>query len=106
MLIIDIDHFKRVNDSFGNIVGDRLIVGIAGSIRSGLRAGDPLDRIGGEEFVAMIEAGNLADALGISERIRLDIAEPTCTVESTIIGRVTVSIGITRACQGSTFASL
>jgi diguanylate cyclase (GGDEF)-like protein len=70
LLIVDIDHFKAVNDTFGHSAGDAAIVAVAGCIRAGLRDVDSAARFGGEEFVALLPETGLAAARDVAERLR------------------------------------
>ena len=90
LLMIDADHFKSYNDSFGHQAGDQMLVGIAICISDSVRrAGDCAARYGGEEFAVLLPALSAAEAVGVAETIRLKVQEwsdgPTVT---------TVSIGI------------
>lgn len=89
LAVIDIDHFKRVNDSFGHMVGDEILLLVARLMQNTFRASDLLYRYGGEEFVAIINVENAAIAQNVFERVRL-------AVEAHVFPRVetlTVSIG-------------
>ncbi|OIN98991.1 MAG: hypothetical protein AUJ49_11900, partial [Desulfovibrionaceae bacterium CG1_02_65_16] len=70
VLMLDIDHFKQVNDTYGHIAGDAVLCDLARIIRANLRAYDIFGRYGGEEFVAVLPDAARADALGAAERIR------------------------------------
>ena len=90
MLLLDIDHFKRVNDSWGHDAGDEALRRVAGVLRDSSRSEDLACRSGGEEFVLLLPGTNLEAARSIAERIRE-------TVAGTLIpqvGKVTVSIGV------------
>ncbi|PWU45170.1 GGDEF domain-containing protein [Micromonospora globispora] len=69
LLAIDVDGFKDVNDTYGHQAGDRLLVGLARALESALRHGDELYRIGGDEFVAVIEVNRPQEAVRIAERL-------------------------------------
>nr|WP_091080440.1 diguanylate cyclase [Micromonospora nigra] len=69
LLAIDVDGFKSVNDTYGHQAGDRVLVGLARALEGALRQGDELYRIGGDEFVAVIEVGLPEEAVGIAERL-------------------------------------
>lgn len=69
LLVIDIDNFKSVNDTYGHQVGDQLLVDLARTLERALRHGDELYRIGGDEFVAVVEVSRAEEALGIAERL-------------------------------------
>jgi len=74
-LFIDIDHFKRVNDSFGHQCGDDVLREVASRIKQELRLSDSLGRFGGEEFVVLLTQATLQDAARIGERIRASVAQ-------------------------------
>src|SRR5690606_4688912 len=67
LLIIDADHFKRINDNYGHLTGDRALLEIAAAIRSAVRADDILGRIGGEEFAALIAGAGEDEAARVAE---------------------------------------
>jgi diguanylate cyclase (GGDEF)-like protein len=69
LLAIDVDGFKNVNDTYGHQAGDRLLVGLARALEGALRQGDELYRIGGDEFVAVIEVSRPDEAVRIAERL-------------------------------------
>jgi diguanylate cyclase (GGDEF)-like protein len=99
MLNIDIDYFKKINDSYGHAVGDRVLVDVAEMIAKVLRASDHVARFGGEEFVVLLPATNLDRALHITERIQTALRTPRPDIPP-----YTVSIGV--ACQNSADESL
>jgi len=94
ILLLDIDHFKRVNDSYGHNIGDQILVGLVAICQQSLREMDTLARLGGEEFVILLPETGLAKARRIAECLRLTLA---CTPIQTDAGplKVTVSIGVT-----------
>ena len=92
VLMLDIDHFKSVNDTYGHLVGDRLLSSITGLARMILREGDVLIRYGGEEFLAILPAASSDDVSSIAERIRRAVEESTLAEGQQSI-RVTVSLG-------------
>ncbi len=92
VLMVDIDHFKRVNDTYGHLIGDRLLVAITGIAKTILRDGDVLVRYGGEEFLAVLPAASLDDVELIGERLRRAVEESSITDGSRTI-RATVSLG-------------
>ncbi|WP_442933376.1 sensor domain-containing diguanylate cyclase [Micromonospora psammae] len=69
LLAIDVDGFKTVNDTYGHQAGDRLLVGLARALEGALRHGDELYRVGGDEFVAVIEVTRPEEAVGVAERL-------------------------------------
>jgi len=90
LILCDVDHFKRINDQFGHVVGDRVLVEYAQRIRSHLRAVDVLARWGGEEFVVMMPHCSLADAHRLAEKLRALIAESPFPE----VGALTASFGV------------
>ena len=90
LLMIDIDHFKSINDSFGHAEGDRVLKAIVSLIDNRIRGVDMLFRLGGEEFVILLSEAGALTAAKIAEELRISIANMKTTV-----GRpVTVSIGV------------
>jgi len=75
VLICDIDHFKRVNDTHGHKKGDLVLQGVAEALRRGLRLFEPIYRVGGEEFVVVVLRASEADCAEIAERLRTEVAE-------------------------------
>ncbi|TGQ38686.1 MULTISPECIES: GGDEF domain-containing protein [unclassified Mesorhizobium] len=73
LLIIDADHFKMINDSFGHLTGDDALLLIASAIERGVRSGDVLGRIGGEEFGAFLVGATEQEAKRVAERIRREV---------------------------------
>lgn len=96
--VVDIDNFKRVNDNFGHLIGDEVLVLVARIMRQTFRHYDRLYRFGGEEFVVLLRGGTEADAMGAFERFRRNVASyPFPQVE-----RVTVSVGFTEVMHHDT----
>lgn len=75
LLLMDIDHFKRINDRFGHLCGDHLLCEIAGLSEETLRQGDVLAREGGEEFAILLPHTDPLGALDVAERLRQGVAE-------------------------------
>ena len=95
VLVIDIDHFKKVNDSFGHDVGDEVLAEFAVRLASNVRAIDLPVRHGGEEFVVVMPDTDLEDARRIAERIRLHVAgAPFRVMGGDELLAVTISIGV------------
>jgi len=90
LAICDIDHFKQVNDNFGHLIGDEVLIMLAQVMRHSFRFDDQLFRFGGEEFVALLQPTDQASAIATLERFRTDVEK---TVFSRI-GHVTISIGL------------
>lgn len=89
LAVVDIDHFKMVNDTFGHLYGDEVLILIANLLRSSFRAQDRIFRFGGEEFVVLLRATTLENAISIFERFRSSVEEYNFPQ----VGRVTVSLG-------------
>ncbi|WP_054311825.1 GGDEF domain-containing protein [Mesorhizobium sp. 1M-11] len=92
LLIIDADHFKAINDSYGHLTGDEALLLIAGAIKRAMRTGDALGRIGGEEFAAFLHGADEREAARIAERIRTEVELILFRPMERIV-RLTVSIG-------------
>lgn len=91
VIAMDLDHFKRINDSFGHMTGDKVLVALAEVIRACLRDQDRAFRVGGEEFIALLPTGSAAKASEVAERLRAAVAR---RLMPDSVGRVTVSIGV------------
>ncbi len=92
-LLLDADHFKRINDTHGHPAGDAVLRYVARLIKAQLRGSDVVARYGGEEFIVLLPGTPLASALETAERIRRVIAAQTVPVPGQADVRVTVSIG-------------
>lgn len=92
VLMMDIDHFKQVNDTYGHLVGDRILIAITRIAKTILRDGDVLIRYGGEEFLAVLPAASTEDLRLVGERLRRAIEDASVTDGSQTI-RVTASLG-------------
>ena len=92
VLVLDIDHFKRVNDEYGHAGGDAVLRAFTRRCQAQLRASDVLGRLGGEEFAVLLPATALPEAMRAAERIRAAVADAPMAVEGTSLP-VTVSIG-------------
>ncbi|MDR2898656.1 MAG: GGDEF domain-containing protein [Spirochaetaceae bacterium] len=93
ILMLDIDFFKRFNDSYGHACGDVVLQRVAALIQEGVRSQDLAARYGGEEFVVMLNDTNAEDALGIAERIRTAIEDMDIAYEGQHL-TLTISVGI------------
>ncbi|MDX8397510.1 MAG: sensor domain-containing diguanylate cyclase [Mariprofundaceae bacterium] len=105
LMIIDADHFKRVNDTFGHLEGDRVLKELALLIRAELRVTDMVCRWGGEEFVVLTHNCDLNSALILAEKIRLSV-EKAVLIEYENHSSVTVSVGIAEMIDGDSEDSL
>lgn len=98
-LMIDLDHFKRINDTYGHLAGDDVLKAVAAAVKQETRAHDLVGRFGGEEFVALLPATSKEDAIVTAERIRQRVSEliiATTTNEGAAVDikRQTASIGV------------
>ncbi len=96
--VIDIDHFKRVNDSYGHLIGDEVLLLLSRLMRGSFRFHDRLYRFGGEEFVVLMRCVNEQDAANALERLR----SHTESYMFPQVGHITVSIGFTQVRAGDT----
>ena len=94
LLMIDIDHFKKVNDNFGHQVGDIVLKTVSGVMASALRKVDILGRYGGEEFIIFLPQTDLPSAKILAERLRSHIEDMLIETESVKQLSITASIGI------------
>ena len=90
LLLLDIDHFKRINDSLGHVVGDQVLQQVAANIRATIRVSDSLTRWGGEEFIVLMPNTGITSAATLAERIR----ERLAAHDFTGVGQVTASLGV------------
>ena len=95
ILMLDVDHFKRINDTYGHLVGDKVLADIAGIIRQTIRATDIAGRYGGEEFCIVLTQTHAAGGHRVAERLRERVATHCFTRPAGSIFHVTCSIGLT-----------
>src|SRR6185369_4699914 len=93
LALIDLDHFKRINDGFGHVAGDELLRMVGATLRRNLRSGDLAGRLGGEEFVVVLRETSHQSALEYAERCRRAIASTTFDIKGTLV-HATASIGV------------
>jgi len=101
LAILDIDHFKRVNDTFGHVYGDEVLLLLSQVMKQTFRTKDLLFRFGGEEFIAIVEVTNQQIAKDVFERFRIAIEE----FHFPQVGQVTVSIGATQILEQHAISS-
>ncbi|QHJ00827.1 diguanylate cyclase [Xylophilus rhododendri] len=97
LAVIDIDHFKQVNDRFGHVYGDEVLILVANLLKSSFRSQDRIFRFGGEEFVVLLRQASLEQARLIFNRLRTNIEQ----FRFPQVGRVTISVGFTSANAGA-----
>lgn len=93
LVLFDLDHFKRVNDTYGHLAGDLVLQKVAAIVDSVIREGDILARFGGEEFVILMRDANIKNALDLAERIRKKVAESEMIHDGQKI-KITLSCGL------------
>lgn len=96
-MMIDIDHFKSINDNHGHDVGDHVLISTAQAIKSGLRAQDVVCRVGGDEFLVICPHTELPDALACGERVRQAVADlQVAAPAGSLKGSVSVGVAVRR----------
>jgi diguanylate cyclase (GGDEF)-like protein len=95
-LMLDIDHFKQINDSHGHAAGDRVLNAVATRLEANLRESDLCGRLGGEEFAVLLPGADLQEALPIAEKLRLAIESILLPLNDRTLN-VTISIGVAEA---------
>ena len=94
LVVLDLDHFKAVNDTYGHDVGDQVLRGVSDTILSGLRREEVFARYGGEEFVVLMRDTNLADAMRGADRVRQLIQKRPILLDDGRSVTVTASVGV------------
>ena len=102
LAVIDVDHFKAVNDLHGHMAGDRVLVEVATRLQGAARSGDILARVGGEEFAWIIPDADIAGAHAVAERARRAVGDAPMPG----VGAVTVSIGVADLARGGNVIDL
>lgn len=92
ILLLDIDHFKKINDTYGHPVGDQILTGMVALCQGNLREMDTLARLGGEEFVILLPETDLSEARHIAERLRRTLEHTSIHTDAGPL-QVTISIG-------------
>lgn len=91
VIMFDVDHFKKVNDTYGHDKGDYVLKTIADIVKSSIRKADALSRIGGEEFTILLPDTNIDKATALAERVRRSVED----YKFDVVGRATISLGVT-----------
>jgi len=103
LLMVDIDYFKKVNDTYGHQIGDNVLITLAKKIKTAIREGDIFARVGGEEFALLLQNSSLKEATNIAEKLRILIEKTSFTYhESTI--NITISIGVSTSKKDTIFS--
>ncbi len=106
-IMIDVDNFKKFNDTFGHIAGDRVLSSVADILRTQFRPNDLLVRYGGDEFAVLLPGVAKKQALVIAERARLAVCGSTGDGDDSLIQiPVKISMGVAELQRGSTLDSL
>jgi len=98
LLMVDIDHFKKINDTFGHLLGDRVIKVVGETLKSQIKGRDTAARYGGEEFCVLLPETESKDAVKVAENIRLAVEKTRIkrSSDNQEICRMTISIGVAR----------
>lgn len=96
LMMIDVDHFKSINDQHGHAVGDEVLRTVSHSLVAQLRDSDRVGRIGGEEFLVVLGSTDLPHAQQVAERLRYELSQLTVTSANQTL-RITVSIGMAQS---------
>ncbi len=102
IFMLDIDHFKPINDIYGHMVGDQVLRRLAGELRDGIRRSDRIGRYGGEEFLILLPATPLQAAISMAERLLNLVRKLAFEADGQTV-RLTVSIGIAQYYRGETW---
>ena len=108
LVVVDIDHFKRCNDTYGHLFGDRVIRAVAQVFLRLVRGEDNVVRIGGEEFAILLPRTQLNDACAQAERIRetVKVGKIKRMETGELVGNISVSLGVAEYCSGESFEDL
>jgi len=104
VMLLDIDHFKKINDQYGHAAGDKALIQLVSTCKSTLRKTDVLARIGGEEFAILSPADDAAEVMTLAERLRENVMKITVSAEASVFS-FTVSIGVADADPGEKTAT-
>ncbi len=101
VVLLDVDHFKRINDHHGHAAGDQALVTLAAVIRRSIRGGDLFGRLGGEEFGLLLPDAELAHARLIAERIREQVERLEIRLDEGKLVNMTISVGVAAAAMAA-----
>lgn len=90
LMILDVDHFKKINDLYGHSIGDQVLIDLSNTIRSSLRVSDSLTRWGGEEFIILCPNTTAETVSKLAERLRKEVS----SIEFQKVGNITLSFGV------------
>ncbi len=100
LMLLDIDHFKQINDRLGHLAGDSVLASLGGMLKESVRITDMAGRYGGEEFIIVLPETRLTAAAELAERLRLRIRERQVAIADGAPVRFTCSFGVTESGQG------
>jgi diguanylate cyclase (GGDEF)-like protein len=103
VIMVDVDHFKKINDTYGHAVGDKVLIGVANILELGKRTYDMTARFGGEEFVVLLPDTRGEEAVVVAERLRTKLQEATI---DGFTGTVTASFGVASLIAGEASSGL
>jgi diguanylate cyclase len=108
ILLFDIDHFKQVNDTYGHLLGDRVLCAVAHVLQANIKGRDLVSRFGGEEFAVLLVRADTSGALALANQIRIAVSQGRIRTgkESGHAGAVTVSVGMAVAGGGESLESV
>ncbi len=92
-MLLDIDHFKHINDTYGHLIGDQILAGVSAEFLKELRQVDLVGRYGGDEFIALLPETDLPQAMHIAERLRKSISEMAFNTPDSQV-KITISVGV------------
>ncbi|OIR07715.1 diguanylate cyclase VdcA [mine drainage metagenome] len=108
LLMVDIDHFKTINDTYGHLFGDKVIRAVANTLKSKVRGQDSVGRMGGEEFALLLAETDISGALTVAENMRKTVEG--CQIHRVDaqekIGGITISIGVAECTSGDSLLDL
>lgn len=105
VLMLDLDHFKDINDTHGHAAGDAVLCHATALVSAQCRSTDSFGRLGGEEFLLVLDDTNLEEAAEVAERIRATVAATPCAVKDKSAIAVTVSVGMTQFTESDSDAN-
>jgi diguanylate cyclase len=108
LLAVDVDHFKKINDSHGHVIGDKVLLKIAEILRTHIKSEDIAARLGGDEFAVVLPATSLPEAVALAEKIRTAVSRMLISRSdgSEFAGQVSLSIGLAIGEENDTLESL
>jgi diguanylate cyclase (GGDEF)-like protein len=107
VVIMDVDHFKKFNDTYGHPAGDRVLISVASTLKQSLRPTDYVARYGGEEFLVILPDTDHEGAVTAAERLRSAVSETVVTtIDGAPLPKVTISLGAAVYTSGHTMATL